>query len=176
MPAPLDPAKRQAIEQAIRDGAGHRSRNGIARQFGVAASTVSRIATDAGIEDAFDRSNTVNATRAKAVDLSAARLALQERWVAKANEALDRSEKPCVVYAFGGRENTFESWEFELPPASEYRSFVTAAAVATDKLVALAKYDAGGEEADDAKSMLTALSAGLATLYTAQQLDQPDAA
>lgn len=33
-----------------------------------------------------------------------------------------------------------------------------------------------GDDADDAKAMLTTLSAGLAALYTAQQLDRPDAA
>ena len=161
MPKPLDPAKRQAIEQAIRDGAGQCSRNGIARQFGVAASTVSKIATEAGIEPAFDRSQTVNATRAKAVDLAAGRAALAERWLAKANEALDRSEAPCTAYSFGGQLGEYAEHELPKPPAGEYRSFVTAAAVATDKLVALNKYDAGGEGVDQAVSTIEGIMSAL---------------
>jgi hypothetical protein len=145
MPAPIDPAKRALIEQAIRDGAGQVSRNAIAKQFGVAGSTVGKIATEAGLTEAFDRTKTERATRARSVDLADVRLRLQERWAAKANEALDRSERECQVFAFGGQFNEFSSEILPLPPAADYRSFVTAAAVATDKMVALAKYDAADD-------------------------------
>lgn len=167
MPKPLDPDKRAAIEQAIRNSNG-RSRNAIARDHGVAASTVTKIANQAGNADAFDRSQTRNATRARSVDLADARLRLQERWLGKANEALDRSERECLVYAFGGKENDYNQRVLDLPPAADYRSFVTAAAVATDKMLALAKHDTS-DGSDGAKSMLGELAAGLAVAYEAIQ-------
>lgn len=143
MAAKLTEQERQAILADIT--AGELSRNAIARKHGRSVSTITGIAEAAGLTDAFDRSFTEKATRARQVDLAAGRAALQERWLGKANEALDRSEKACVVYSFGGQFNDYSEHELELPPAGEYRSFVTAAAVATDKMVALAKLDAADD-------------------------------
>ena len=140
MPPPLDPTERQAILDDIQ--AGELSRNAIARKHQRSVSTVTGIAKAAGETEAFDRSQTLNATRARSIDLADGRARLQERWLAKANEALDRSESACVVFGFGGQDNRFASYELELPPAGDYRSFVTSAAVATDKMLALAKLDA----------------------------------
>lgn len=145
MPKPLNPEKRAAIADTIRETAGTRSTGSIAKEHGVSRTTVHRIAKEAGLEDAWERSQTEKATRARVVDLAAGRAALQERWLLKANEALDRSEAPCVVYSFGGQFNEYAEHTLDKPPAGEYRSFVTAAAVATDKLVALAKFDAGDD-------------------------------
>lgn len=71
MPKPLDPAKRQAIAEAIRTNAGQRSRADIAREFGVAASLVGKIATETGHTTAWDRTQTKRATEAATVDLNA---------------------------------------------------------------------------------------------------------
>lgn len=76
MPRPLDPGKRQAILDAIRNGAGTRSRNQIARQFGVAGRTITKVAQDEGLGDVWDRSLTKRATAARSAD-TAAKLAEQ---------------------------------------------------------------------------------------------------
>lgn len=154
MPKRLPEEKRQAILAAIEASAGSRARADIAREFDVAPATVKNIATEAGIDQPFNRTNTVNATRARSIDLADARTKLQERWLLKANEGLDRSESACTVYGFGGQFGEFSSHELPLPPAADYRSFVTAAAVATDKMLALAKYDAGSTGVDDAVSVI----------------------
>lgn len=144
--------EREAILADIR--AGCLSRNAIARKHGRSMGTVTVIADAAGLSDSFDRSVTLNATRARSIDLADARTRLQERWLSKANEGLDRSEKTCTVYGFGGQFGEFNSHELDLPPAGDYRSFVTAAAVATDKMLALAKYDAGSTGVDEAVSVI----------------------
>lgn len=71
MPAPIDPAKRQAILDAIKAGAGQRSRADIAREFKVAASFVGKIASESGLDDVWDRTQTKKATEAAQVDLAA---------------------------------------------------------------------------------------------------------
>lgn len=152
----LTDAERTAILEDIRSGA--LSRNAIARKHGRSPGTVSNIATDAGLEGiAFDRAAVEKATRARTVDMAAARAALQERWLGKANEALDRSEAPCVVYAFSAGTGMYSEHILDQPPASDYRSFVTAAAVATDKLVALAKFDAADTGVEKAASVIDTL-------------------
>jgi transposase-like protein len=72
VPAPLDPAVREAIEAAIREGEGARA---IARAHGVAQSTVSRIGRqlekNGTLESpAFDRSKAKCATAARVADLA----------------------------------------------------------------------------------------------------------
>lgn len=71
MPAPLDEAKRAEILAEARSGA---SRNEVARRTGVGTATVSRVCSKAG--HVFDRTRTATATRARVVDLQAARTKL----------------------------------------------------------------------------------------------------
>src|SRR5688500_5983787 len=68
--------EREAIAAAIREG---RPRNEIAREFNRSAGTVSNIATEFGLTDAFDRSATKNATEARQADNQALRAELSHR-------------------------------------------------------------------------------------------------
>ncbi len=88
MPRPLDPVKRQAIAEAIRTNAGQRSRAEIAREFGVAASLVGKIATEAGLTDVWDRTQTKKATEANKVDLNARLIAQASRNAGVAEQIL----------------------------------------------------------------------------------------
>lgn len=82
MAKPITPGKRRKIVQDIRAGKG---RNQIARDNGVGAGTVSRIADELGL--ALDRSMTKEATQAALVDHAARRTALAEAQLALAEEA-----------------------------------------------------------------------------------------
>ena len=150
MPPPLDPTKKQAILDAINNSAG-RSRNDIAREFGVSGSTVGRIAEQSGVQDAWDRTNTQKGTQARSADLAELRSRTAARFLQKANEMLDRLEEPCEVFAFGGAENRFNSEILHRPPSAEARNLMTAAAIALDKHVLLDKHDSddsGGAAVD----------------------------
>lgn len=150
MPPPLNEGKRQDILNAISTSDG-RSRNQIAKEFGVAASTVGKIAQESGISDAFDRTQTQKGTQARSADLAELRSLTAARFLRESNKMLDRLNEPCEVYAFGGAENRFNSEILHRPPSAEARNLMTAAAIALDKHVLLDKHDAddsGGAAVD----------------------------
>jgi integrase len=90
MPKPLDETKRAAILADIR--AGQKPRNQIARDHDVSPSTVTGVAKTAGITDAFDRSQTLKATRAKSDDNAAKRAQLYPLFCLYAYLAFRRAE------------------------------------------------------------------------------------
>jgi hypothetical protein len=154
MPKAIDPDKRAAIEQAIRDGAGQVSRNAIAEAHGVAASTVGKIANQAGLTAAFDRAQTKNATRARTADMAAERAALKALLLAEARDLLADLHRPCTVYNFGGAENLFNSEELTKPTPIEKKLIITSAAIALDKHIAIEKLDAADDGAEQAVSVI----------------------
>lgn len=153
MPKPLPPDLRNAIAEAIRAGG---KRNQIAREHGVSPSTVSKIARDDGLTNAFDRTHTENATRAKQADNRAMRAELARRLLVKANEFIDLMDQPHKVFNFGGKDNTYNEKTLPRPPASDLRNLMTAAAVAIDKHVVIERLDSGAG-ADQAASLLGSL-------------------
>jgi hypothetical protein len=156
MPPPLNEAKRQDILNAINTSDG-RSRNQIAKEFGVAASTVGKIAQEAGITDAFDRTQTQKGTQARSADLAELRSLTSARFLQEATKMLDRLNEPCEVFAFGGAENRFNSEVLHRPPSQEARNFMTAAAVALDKHLLLDKHDSDDQSGAAVDSWLQAM-------------------
>jgi hypothetical protein len=143
LPAPLDPAKREAIEADITAG---KSRNQIARDHEVSGSTVTRIAQ--GIaernghrSDDFDRSKTVNATRARKFDSAAARAQLVADLYGDAQRFRARGwdEYTQIVSGPLGAELVTT----KLPPLRDQQSAYTALAICVDKAAKLEAIDAG---------------------------------
>ena len=95
MPKPLPPKKRAAILADIK--AGQKSRNQVARDHGVSTSTVSGIAKQANLTEAFDRSGTEAATRARVIDCKAAREQLKSDLLADAQRFRERAWSPYQV-------------------------------------------------------------------------------
>lgn len=171
MPPPLDPDKRAAILQAIRGGGTCR---GIARKHAVDPSTVSKIAKDAGITDAFQRGQTKNATEAAIADNKARRAATSRRFLDECNAFLDDLHKPHVVFNFGGKDNSYNERTFDEPPTADKRNLIISAATAFDKHLVAERHDADTGAAG-ARSVLGQLAAGLQ--LAAEQIDgtPPDA-
>lgn len=166
MPKPLDDAKRAAILADIR--AGTLSRNAIARAHDVSPSTVTKLAKDAEVTDAFDRSQTVQATRAREADnasrratLAARRLALAEALQGDAERLREQMWQPHLYFDWGGKEHDYDERVQPEPTAADKRTLMGAAAVAVDKSLRLAPPADGGPGVDDAVSMLTNLAAGI---------------
>jgi hypothetical protein len=146
-----------------------RSSNAIARELGVAQSTISRWAAREGLS--FDRSMTRPAVAAHTFDMKAARLKLAESMVTAAQAMLDRIDDPYLVYAFGGRDNDYNEHELESAPVEVRRNIITTAGIAFDKATRIVEHDAGG--LDDAVGTLDILAAGFKA--AAEQLrDRPD--
>ncbi|MEV7011564.1 winged helix-turn-helix domain-containing protein [Streptosporangium sp. NPDC051022] len=103
---PLDDKTRAAILNDIR--VDEKSCRGIAREHGVDPGTVSRIAKQAGITDAFQRGKTKKATEAAQADaasdrasLATASLVVAKRALKRMDEALPQASARDAAVAFG---------------------------------------------------------------------------
>ncbi len=137
-------------------------RNAIAREIGRAQRTVSVIAAELGL--VFDTSMTEDATRARVAQLAALRADTAIDLHLDALKLTQQMWEPAVVYNFGGKENTYNEHYVDEPPAAEKKNLMSAAGIALEKSLKLVPPtdDAG---ADDAKSMLGKLMAGLKAAY-----------
>ncbi len=171
--------KRQQILDAIRAGAGTRARADIAREYGVSGPTVGKIAREAGITDAFDRSRTEAATQAASADAAARRAKLSSELLDKVDVFLGKLgqdwTKTVVVPGQGTRKVEADTVEI----ATGIQRLMTSVGITIDKHLALIKFDAGDTGADEAKSMLLGVAEGLKSMYVATQMnaepDGPDA-
>ena len=139
MPKPLTDEKRAEILHLHAQGL---SRNDIARQAGVSAGSVTKVCRDN--DRAFDRSQTKDATEAKRIDLTEARLNLAYRLNDAANDMLDMIDKPFEVFNFGGKDNTFATATLDSAPVEARRTIVTSAAIVFDKITRIVEKDNGG--------------------------------
>lgn len=132
--ATVDEVTRARVRKLAQEGM---SQAGIAREVGIARSTVGRICTDAGIS--FDRSATAVAVEAHRIDLKAERTALAGETAQRARAILDKLDRPHVVVGW----YQGEAFEHELagPTSGDARNLAIAAAVLVDKHLALVKHD-----------------------------------
>lgn len=150
MPAPLDPDKRQAIEQDIREGT--LSRNAIARKHDVSGATVSKIGKNLeadGVAPLCDRSQTKHATRARAVDIEARRVEfaglLADDWLAIRERMWELQTQPVVVPVKGGGATV---QLVQVPGSStDFKNYATALGILVDKVRVLTETDSGAQEA-----------------------------
>jgi transposase-like protein len=156
MPKPLPEEKRAAILEDIQ--AGEKSRNQIARDHGVSVSTVTGIAKAEGLTEAFDRSRTEKATRAKAVDVKALREQLKLDLLEDAQRLRRRAWSPYQVVV--STPQGADVVTIDEPPLGEARAAYTAIGIAIDKSLVLEKHDSTGGDSG-AGSMLDALAEGI---------------
>lgn len=161
MPPRIPDDKREAILADIKSGL---PRNEIARKHHRSGSTVTRIAQEAGLESAFDRSETKNATEAAAADNAASRARLAARFLDEAHKALDDLHRPHNVFNFGGKDNTFNERELPEPPTGDKRNLMIIAATAVDKSMALDRHDSGAG-AEQVGSLLGAMFSEMASRH-----------
>lgn len=88
MPPPIPDTKRAQILGDIKAGGTCR---GIARQHGVSRTTVSKLAQDAGLDDAFGRQQTKKATAASVADSASRRAKLAENLIKLAELSMDQA-------------------------------------------------------------------------------------
>lgn len=141
MPRTFDEETRGRAEALHAEGKGC---NAIARELGVAASTISAWAKGAGLT--FDRSQTETAVRARTIDLADARTLLAQKMVVAASDLLDTLDGPYLVYNFGGKDNTYQEHLLDSAPVDVVRSAVTTAGIAFDKVTRIVERDGGGFE------------------------------
>lgn len=164
--APYTDDEREAVRSRHAGGMG---RNQISRETGIHTRKVSKIAEELGLT--FKRAAWVReAVDAKRVDAKARRAALQLALLGDAERMREQLWSACVVYNFGGKDNTYEEHPLTEPSFRDKREIMTAVGIAVDRAVKLDQYDAD-PGVDAAKSMLGALAAGLGAAY--DQLTAP---
>jgi transposase-like protein len=139
MPVKLDDEKRAAILAAIESRKGQCSRAALAREFEVSASTVGNIAREAGITDAFARTKTAAATRARSTDLAARRAALAERMLDLAESISNRVDSSYTVVVATQHEVHIET--LPVPPLKETKDGMAAAGMALKAHMDLVRFD-----------------------------------
>lgn len=144
----LSDTERAEIEQAIRHGG---NRNEIARQFGRSPGTVTNIARECGIAEAFDRTATKRATAARQEDNRARRAELIERCYNAASieleriEAVQRGEPYRLVHACGN--GSVIDQETTTAPARDRQAIATSAGIWIDKAKVLESVNDGSGDA-----------------------------
>lgn len=160
MPEPLAPHIRAAVLADIQ--AGTLPRNEIARKHHISSSTVSRIATQENITNAFDRAKTKNATSARIVDNKARRAELAALLIEDTFRLQKRAWEEHTVVA-NGPEGP-EKVTLPLPPPREVQAIYTSIGIATQRHMELENFDRDTGDTG-AKSMLSALMQGLGHAY-----------
>ena len=124
MPPPMPPDKRAAIIAAIEacvDGTNEQSAGAIARAHDVAPSTVTKIAKQEGLDEAWQRTQTAAASRATAIDNRARRAALSSGMLEDAERLRARLWEPTTVVTATGSKVALE-----LPPPGDARQLSSA--------------------------------------------------
>ncbi len=138
----------------------------IADQLGIAPSSVSRYAKDLGVS--FDRAQTRAATAARVADAQALRAELSVRLLDLANGELDRLSRPHRAFAFvGGQAPGYYEQILPQPDPASRLAIVRAATTLIDRHVRLATMANGGEDLDQARSMLGSLQVDLRRYHEA---------
>ncbi|TQN27482.1 hypothetical protein FHX37_4202 [Haloactinospora alba] len=157
MPPPINDDKRAAILADIDSGT--KSRNAISREHGVSPSTVAKVAQENGNEDAFDRTQTAHATRARVADNAARRAEIVSRLYEHASHQLDRLDRTEHERSEVSAGKLVQWTADDLPP-QDVRALIQAAGHATQHAVKLESVDAS-TGSDDAASMLSRLAEGI---------------
>lgn len=168
MPPRIPDDKRAAILTDVRTGT--KSRAQIARDHGVSAPAVGKLAHEAGITDAFSRTQTENATRAVVADNRSRRARI-------ASDLLDDVEKlrgrawSSYTYYERGQQGP-ELVTLDQPPLKEAKEAYVAIGICLQRHAELEKFDADrGDE--QAKSMLTDLAQALKVVAGTSAGDGP---
>lgn len=153
----LPPEKRDAILADIR--AGGKSLTQIAKDHQVGKATVHGIAKKAGLADAFDRTQTEQATQAHAADARARREQLKLALLGDAERLRKRAWEQYEVVV-DSRQDGPQTMTLDLPPLQDVRAAYAAIGIAIDKSVRLDQYDSTDSDVD-AKSMIGDLAEGI---------------
>jgi AcrR family transcriptional regulator len=123
--------------------------NEIARQLGVSPRTVSRYAPDG----AFDRTQTIAATRARQADMAERRARLAEALLSDAERMREQIWQTATVFNFGGKDNDYNEHKFTEQPPEGKRTLMQAVSTAVAAHTRLVDHDGDGT-IEQAKSVL----------------------
>jgi len=148
------------------------TRNAIARELGIAGSTVTRICHEAGRQ--FDREKATLSLRAAKVDIEEERLLLSKKMMVAAHDMIDALDGPHLVYNFGGKDNDYNEHLLDTAPVETRLSAMRAASLAFDKATRIIERTNTG--LDGAVGVLDTLAAGFAAAAQQYRNEEADGA
>lgn len=167
MARPIDDNDRRRVRELHAQG---KSRNEIARTIDRSPSTVSKIADELGLS--FDRAAQVEtATRIRAADLAARRVAFAERLQDIAEREADKLTAPTLYWEWGGKDHRYAEKIQPEPHAADRRAIMATIATALDRSLKLVP--PRDESAEQRRSMVTDLMDGLRRYYAAHLQGAP---
>jgi hypothetical protein len=156
---PVTAEERARLRQLHAKGLG---RNAIAAELGRSAGTVTKLAAEMGLS--FDRTHTVEATAAKKADAAALRAQLTLDYLSDAQRLRQQMWQQHKYWDWGGKDHLYDEVTVDEPTPADKLKLMQASATAADRSMKLELHDAD-KSADDAKSMLGSLAAGLQAAY-----------
>lgn len=158
----LPPAKRRAIEEAGREALlSGRSVRSIAKEFGVAPSTVTRIFQRADPPIVVDRSKTAPATEARIEDMKARRAKIAEQALDEVTRMLGLLTQPHTV--IGWHQGTAGEHVIDRPTSSDVKNYAIAIGIMLDKHQQLARFDSDDRELSAVDAWLDHITGGAAS-------------
>lgn len=155
---------------------GRLGRNAIAREIGISAGAVSKIAQEVG--HTFDWRSTEIATAARKIELGAMRAALAQAALLRAGEALEAMSAPHEeVHFSAATEHSKGGWRTYLHPVpspSDQRNYATTFGILVQRAAELMKASEGGGVSGQAASVLDGLASGLAEVASRLRAEEPD--
>jgi hypothetical protein len=159
MPRRITDAERRRILDHLATGA---SCNATAKKFRRSASTVSKIARQAGHdfgENAHSRLARAHVSR-KAYGAEA-RAATLARFHEETDRFLDQLHERHVAFSFGGKDNTYNEHEFDEPDAQTKATLVRAAREAMRTVLDIDRHDNRQGDVEQAAGLIVDLVDGL---------------
>ncbi|WP_282204531.1 helix-turn-helix domain-containing protein [Kitasatospora fiedleri] len=144
-------------------------RNEIADQIGRSRHLVSMLAAEMGL--AFARAGEVEvAMETRRAQLADRRLTLAEQLQTDAENLRAQLWQPATVFAFGGKDNTYEEHTLDEPPAADKKNLMATAGMALDRSLKLVPpVESSGIE--EAGTMLGNLMLGLKRVHDQVKAD-----
>lgn len=135
-PRPWTPADTERLRELHGQGL---TLTAIGKAMDRSKAIVSRYAATAGLS--FDRSQVQAATAARVADAQGRRAALQLGLLEDAEKLRAQLWEPCVVFNFGGKDNTYEERRLDKPTFADQLKIVQAAGAAIDRALRLDLHD-----------------------------------
>lgn len=157
----LPPAKRRAIEEAGREALmSGRSVRSIAKEFGVAPSTVTRIFQRADPPIVVDRSKTAPATEARIEDMKARRAKIAEDALNEVTRMLGLMTAPHTVV--GWHQGAASEHVLDRPTSGDVKNYAIAIGILIDKHTQLARFDSDDRDLSAVDQWLEHIMGGAA--------------
>lgn len=158
MPATPDSWPPDDIHRLRELHAAGRSLSSIAADLDRPKSTVSDVARHLGLT--WDTAITERASKARKVHAANLRSLLEVKLLEEAERLVDEMRQPCLVYAFGGRDNSYAEEHHDQPDAVAKLKLMQAAGAAVDRALRIDQHASAGS-ADGVKSLLSSLGQAL---------------